>query len=297
MSSYYLVFCYLYNFTKRFTPVMQLILFALSIENHYICHVHHTIMLSKKYIKLIQALKMNKFRKQKQLFIAEGPKVVGELLNSPYHLHLLIATDEFVPAPNNQHFEDKTLRISSKELDRISLLKTPNQVLAVFEMVSNPDPVPVISDNLTLILDSIADPGNLGTIIRTADWFGIPQIICSENCVDLYNPKVVQSTMGSLARVNIYYTPIVDYINRLPAHIPTYGAVMDGTPVYNLQLPRSAALVIGNESHGISEEVLTQINHRISIPISASSTGQHAESLNASIAAAILCSEFRRQNK
>jgi TrmH family RNA methyltransferase len=251
-------------------------------------------MLSKSHIKLVQALKLNKYRKQTGLFIAEGPKVVNELIQSRFKVHAVFTTPDF----QSPLLDDNLLfHISQKELERMSQLKTPNQVLAIFHTENTENTIVPLPKDLTIILDDIRDPGNMGTIIRTADWYGIQQLVCSENCVDIYNPKVVQATMGSLSRVNVYYTNLDNYLAELPQSIPTYGAVMGSTSVYTLKLPVVAALIIGNESHGISQHLLAQIKHKVSIPSFKKSSQPGAESLNASVATAILCSEFRRQNK
>ncbi|MCB2222314.1 MAG: RNA methyltransferase [Bacteroidetes bacterium] len=251
-------------------------------------------MISKSHLKLVQALKLNKYRKQMGLFIAEGPKIVNEFIHSRFRLHSIFATHEFQTTLKDNH---KIFTISQKELERISLLKTPNQVVAIFHIDDGLDSRPPVPHDLTLVLDDIRDPGNMGTIIRTADWYGIQQLVCSDKCVDIYNPKVVQATMGSLARVNVHYTNLENYLSELPQSIPTYGAIMGSSSLYELKLPPVAVLVIGNESHGISPPLLSQIKHQISIPSFTKSDQPGPESLNASVATAILCSEFRRQNK
>jgi len=253
-------------------------------------------MFYKSHIKLIQSLRQSKFRKQMKLFVAEGPKVVGELLNSHYTLHLLFATSEYLADLKKQISSEKLIMVKAPELDRISQLKTPNQVVGVFEIPVEPQIPKIEIEDLTLVLEDIGDPGNMGTIIRTADWFGIKEIICSENCVDIYNPKVVQSTMGSLARVKITYLDILTFFEQNISGTMSFAAVMNETSVYTLSLPKKAVLVIGSESHGISPEVLQKVDKKISIPAIEKPHGSKAESLNASVAAAILCSEFRRQN-
>lgn len=254
-------------------------------------------MLYKSHIKLVQSLRHNKFRKQLNLFIAEGPKVVDELLNSQFNLHLLFATRDFFNSGKKQVPPEKCIEVTSKELERLSLLKTANEVLGIFEMVEHSKIAPTEIRDLTLVLDEIHDPGNMGTIIRTADWFGIDQIICSEQCVDVFNPKVVQSTMGSLGRVHVLYLNLFEFLSKVPNTIPVYGADMNGTPVFEIDLKQQAILVIGSESHGISDEINNLINHKISIPTFKSKRVQQPESLNASVATAILCTEFRRKYK
>jgi len=255
-------------------------------------------MLSKVRISEIQSLKLRKFRKKQKLFIAEGPKLVGELLNSKFILHSLYFVDRRkVNIPFEKCLDDQLFSITEKELSRISLLKTPNQVLALFHMDQTPNLTPQNISDLVIILDEIKDPGNLGTIVRTADWFGIKNIVCSENCVDIYNPKVVQATMGSIARVNVSYADLKCFISDIPPEIDVFGAMADGKNMYDMELPSKVVLIIGSESHGISEELIPFLTERISIPPFASDFVLHAESLNASIATAIICSEFRRQIK
>ncbi len=249
-------------------------------------------MLSKSHIKLIQSLKLNKFRKQHRLFIAEGPKIVGELLNSNFRIREVYATEEFI---HKQKSSDGFNLVTQKELERISLLKSPNQVLALVEIPE--EKVPQLHpEELVLVLDGINDPGNMGTILRTADWFGIQKVICSENCAELYNPKVIQATMGSFARISVVYLNLAEFLKRVPSSIAVYGAVLNGSNIYQTQLKSKGLLIIGSESHGISDDVLAFVTNKISIPEFSSSTDK-AESLNASVATAILCSEFRRQSK
>jgi TrmH family RNA methyltransferase len=190
----------------------------------------------------------------------------------------------------------EVFEISNKELDRISMLKTPNQVLALVSIPGQTMLKPSAPDDLTLVLDEIKDPGNLGTIIRTADWFGIKKIICSENCVEIYNPKVIQATMGSIARVEVIYANLVSIFSELPKGVKIYGTVLDGKNIYKTELRQNSYLVIGSESHGISKEIMKYITDFITIPTYAASSAQ-AESLNASIATAISFAEFRRQSK
>ena len=254
-------------------------------------------MLSRNQIREIQSLKNAKFRKQFRLFIAEGPRLVFDLLNSRFKVHSIYTTMDGKGLFDNvgSHIPTPAV-ITQKELERISLLKTPNKVLALFRMEDMNRQPPYDPDDLILILDGISDPGNMGTIVRTADWFGVKHIVCSENCVEMYNPKVVQATMGSLARVQVYYTNIENYVCKLSGKIDVFGAVMDGKDLYSLDLPQQAAVIIGNESHGISQSLQKNLNHSISIPSFSEGAGGQAESLNASIAAAIICSEFRRKS-
>jgi len=240
-------------------------------------------MLSKNQIKTLTGLQQKKYRKQHKLFFAEGIKVVQELLNSNFELHQLFTTqDIFTGIPY-----DKVTIVTADELKKISALTTPQACLALFTM---PDEKPVANEGLIVALDDVRDPGNLGTIIRLCDWFGIKHLICSAECVDVYNPKVVQATMGSLARVNIVYTNLHDYISNSP--LPAFGTFMDGRNIYSEALPQSGIIIMGNEANGISEEIETLVKHRIAIPRFGDL--QQTESLNVATAAAIILSEFRR---
>lgn len=256
-------------------------------------------MLSNKQAKLILSLKLKKNRDMHNLFIAEGTKIVPEILDSEIKVKFLFATKEWLALneeniPNRYQLE--IIDVSEKELNKISALSTPNEVLAVAEIPQYTIDASVFSNQLTLVLDEIKDPGNMGTIIRIADWFGINEIICSNNSVDTFNPKVVQATMGSIARIKIHYTDLPVFFNSLK-DIPVYGAILHGKNVYKERLADKGIILIGNESKGISENLLPFISTKISIPSFSASNSegkQGAESLNAAIATAILCSEFRR---
>lgn len=237
--------------------------------------------LSNKYHKLITSLSQKKYRQKHQLFVVEGVKVVREFLKSSYELEILFSTD------NDFSFLDCFIEVSPQELKKISSLKTPNKVLALFKI---PRETKVDSSGLILALDTINDPGNLGTIIRLCDWFGVKQLICSRETVDCYNSKVVQASMGSLTRVSISYLNLAAYLERLS--LPIFVADMDGVSVYKSQLPSSAILVMGNEANGISEPIKQLISTKLSIPRYGNS--QQAESLNVASATAILLNEFRR---
>ncbi len=237
--------------------------------------------LSKNHLKLITSLSQKKYRQKHNLFVAEGMKVVDEFLQSSFQLEILFATE------GSFSYLDSFIEVSEQELKKISALKTPNKVLAVFKI---PDKETVIPSGLTLALDSINDPGNLGTIIRLCDWFGIEQLICSKDTVDCYNAKVVQSSMGSLTRMNIIYTDLLDYFKD--SSLPIFIADMDGKNVYNSKLPSEAILIMGNEANGVSDKIRAVITDKISIPRFGNS--QETESLNVATATAILLSEFRR---
>ena len=236
-------------------------------------------MISKNQIKNITRLKQKKYRQQEGLFIAEGRKVIEEFLNSTFKLVDLFTTETFDV--------DQEVIISENELKKISCLTTPNKALAVFKI---PEDLNLQSDGLILALDSVRDPGNLGTIIRLCDWFGVNQLVCSQETVDCYNPKVVQATMGSLTRVAIHYVDLEDYLQK--ADLPVFGAFMEGKDVYKSKMPKAGVLVLGNEANGISKAIEACVTDKISIPRFGAL--QATESLNVATAGAILLSEFRR---
>lgn len=258
-------------------------------------------MVTKNQIKLINSLNRKKSREEHGLFVAEGPKVIFEFLNAGYSVEYLFCTQENI-FPKNQH----PILISESELNKISFLTTPNICLAVFKIVnssrltvhsSNPNPnthnlTPKTQNPIIVALDQINDPGNLGTIIRLCDWFGITKIICSENTVDAYNPKVVQSTMGSLARIDIEYTDLELYLKN--TNYPILGTFMEGENIYTATLPSKAILVMGNEANGISKSIEDLVTQKISIPRFGSL--QQTESLNVATATAICLSEIQRRN-
>lgn len=239
--------------------------------------------LSKGKIKLIASLDKKKYRKQHGLFIAEGVKVVNELLKSDLKISSMFCTTDFEHSVADNCVEE----ISEKELKKISTLKSPNKVLAIFEI---PKAVLLAENGIILALDSINDPGNLGTIIRLCDWFGIRQIMCSMDTVDCFNQKVIQATMGSITRVSLNYVDLVSYLSDVT--IPVFAADMHGDNVYNSKLPSAAVLVMGNEANGISSQVAGAISNFLTIPRFGES--QQTESLNVATATAILLSEFKR---
>ena len=250
-----------------------------------------TEMISKNQIKYIRQLELKKFRKREKCFVAEGPKVVGDLMKQ-YRPKAVYATDEW---KSEQAFDSSVLtRITDEELRRISFLQTPQQVLALFPIPEEVKGEGKKSGKLSLALDGVQDPGNLGTIIRIADWFGIDTIYCSEDTADAYNPKVVQATMGSLAHVHIIYTNLLQLFASLPPSYPVYGTLLDGNDIYQQPLSQDGIIVMGNEGNGISEAVRQRVTHRLLIPNF--HQGESAESLNVAIATAITCSEFRRRS-
>ena len=240
-------------------------------------------MLSKNQIKLITSLKHKKYRIELQLFVAEGIKGMNEFLNSNSRLENLFCTEEVYPA--FKKFDPQI--ISETELSKISGLTTPNKVLGLFKI---PEVATIDEEGLILVLDDINDPGNLGTIIRLSDWFGVKQLVCSNNTVDCYNQKVVQATMGSLVRIPITYCDLKEFLKQ--TKLPIYGAVMDGENVYSMDLEQNAILLMGSESHGISEKIRSLLNNKITIPKYSDVVA--TESLNVATATAILLYEFRR---
>ena len=237
--------------------------------------------LSKNHLKLITSLSQKKYRHKYKLFIVEGIKVVQEFLNSSYELEILFSTE------SSFSYLDSFIEVSEQELKKISSLKTPNKVIALFKI---PVEKNSSSSGLIVALDAINDPGNLGTIIRLCDWFGIDQLLCSKETVDCYNTKVVQSSMGSLTRVAISYVDLKEYLTSVS--IPVFIADMDGDNIYEMKPPTSAVLVMGNEANGISNSIKQIVSTKISIPRYGNS--QLTESLNVATATAILLSEFRR---
>lgn len=243
-------------------------------------------MISKNQQKYIRQLEQKKYRKREGCFVAEGTKVVGDLLKRYQPLDLY-ATESW-DAPKGVGY---TL-VSEEELQRVSFQQHPQQVLAIFPIPQPTDPVS-LRGSLTLALDGVQDPGNLGTIIRIADWFGIDTIICSEETADAWNPKVIQATMGSIARVNVIYANLLELLDTLPSDYPVYGTFLDGENIYTQTLSGEGLIIMGNEGNGISDAVKAKVNRRLLIPDF--HQGDTADSLNVAIATAITCSEFRRR--
>ena len=239
--------------------------------------------LSKNQLKLITSLQQKKYRTKHGLFVAEGTKVVSEFLNANFKLNSLFCVDATI-----YNALENVTEISEIELKKISTLKSPNNVLALFEISAE---ATLKNEGFFVALDEVNDPGNLGAIIRLCDWFGVTQLICSKNTVDRYNAKVVMASMGSLTRVSIVYTDLLDYLKQ--SNLPKYAALMDGENVYKSNLPENAILVMGNEANGISEPILEVIDSSISIP--RFGAVQLTESLNVATATGILLSEFKRQ--
>tara|TARA_B100001758_G_scaffold247927_1_gene268635 strand:+ start:12409 stop:13125 length:717 start_codon:yes stop_codon:yes gene_type:complete len=236
-------------------------------------------VLTNKQIKLIKSLSFKKHRIKHQLFVIEGQKMVAELLDSNHEIINLFATRDWI----RENKVDKVIQVTNSELVKISNQKSPNEVLAIVRIKQNQIRY---FDGITLVLDNINDPGNLGTIIRACDWFGVKQIICSTNTVDMYNPKVVQSAMGSILRVNVSYTDLSDYLKNISK--PIYGAYMNGENIEKIQFPNNLCVVMGNESHGISAELSQYIQYKASIR----SVGNYVDSLNVAMATSIFLHEI-----
>ena len=242
-------------------------------------------MVTKNQIKLITSLQKKKQRQIEGLFFAEGVKVIQELLQSNFELEHLFTTQNDFDAID---IRKKTV-ISESNLKKISALATPNSSLAIFRTAK---PKAIKQEGLILVLDDIRDPGNLGTIIRLCDWFGIVEIVCSLSTVDVYNPKVVQATMGSISRVNINYVDLELFLNN--TKLPAFGTFMEGKNIYKEELPLEGLIIMGNEANGISKNIESKINRRLSIPRFGHL--KQTESLNVATATAIVLSEFKRNN-
>ena len=247
-------------------------------------------MISKNQIKLVRSLEQKKYRLREGLFVAEGPKVVGDLLASGFSPRQLFATAEWNGGERSLALPLQD--VSGDELHKLSFLQHPQQVLALFEL-----PAPLASassalasapSSLFLALDGVQDPGNLGTIIRLADWFGINTVFCSEDTADAFSPKVVQATMGSIARVHVTYADLKSFLSK--SGLPVFGTLLDGDNIYQQHLPDRGIIVMGNEGNGISMPIRKLVTHKLLIP----KFREGPESLNVAIATAIVCSEFRR---
>lgn len=247
--------------------------------------------LNKNKIKLINSLSKKKYRNRENLFICEGEKIFETLLSSDFKIKEVFAIKDFVEKNEEIKKLNYTL-VSENELKKISELSTPQSVLALIEIPTKRIEAINFEGELTIVLDKIQDPGNLGTIIRLADWFGIKNIVCSTDTVDVYNPKVVQSTMGSIFSVNIFYTDLKAFFER-HNNSPIYGTFMDGDSIYETKLCQNGFILMGNEANGISNELKGYVNTRLSIPTL--NKTKAAESLNVAIATAIVCSEFLRR--
>lgn len=252
-------------------------------------------MLSKAKIKFIQSLGQKKKRHEERLFVAEGPKVVGDLL--PYFACKFIVAEKAWIATHPEVQAVEIIEATHEDLCKASFLKTPQEVLALFELPTYPTPTDIASRELCLALDDVQDPGNLGTIIRVADWFGIRHIFCSSGTTDAYSPKTVQASMGAVARVKIHYVNLPEYLGEVKQaqpSLPLYGTFLEGANIYKEPLSSHGIIIMGNEGNGISLEIKEIVTHKLFIP-NYPKGSITSESLNVAIATAITCAEFRRR--
>jgi RNA methyltransferase, TrmH family len=247
-------------------------------------------MLSKNRIKFIKSLQIKKFRKEHGQFLVEGAKSVSELLKSDYNIHTIFLTEEYIKCwePLLKQRETEVVVVKQQELESAGTFESNNAAIAIAGIKPGSRPNPE-KQKITLALDDVRDPGNMGTIIRVADWYGIRNIVCSENSVDFYNPKVIGATMGSFTRTNVYYADLNKYLNSFKGKYPVYGAVLGGENLHRLNNLQPGFLVMGNESNGISEEIRNYVTKQIEIPGAGA-----AESLNVAIATAVMLDNFTR---
>jgi TrmH family RNA methyltransferase len=253
-------------------------------------------MIGKSTIKLIKSLAIKKYRIKENLFLVEGDKNILEVLNSEYKTELLFATKTFIAKNKNSCKKAGSItEVELAEIKKASLLQNPQSCLAICKLPEEQNIPKYLTNNLSIYLDDIQDPGNLGTIIRICDWFNIGNLFCSPSTVDFYNPKVIQASMGSFSRVNLFKTNF-DRVEKLAAisEAPIFGAFLEGENIYTTELPQKAILIMGNEGNGIQKELGTKVTTKINIP-EFSNNGKGAESLNVSVATAIICSEFKRR--
>lgn len=254
-------------------------------------------MISKNKIKYLKSLEMKKHRQAESVFVAEGPKIVGDLLNAGFEPTYLAVVECSDFASRLKNFDLNGVQIdfvTADDLRKVSSLEAPQQVLAVlkqpvWQLDSN-----IASKELCLALDEVQNPGNLGTIIRLAAWFGIEHLFCSKGCADVYNSKTVQATMGGLAHVKVHYVDLVEMIGNLPDSTPVYGTFLDGENLYGKQLEQRGLIVMGNEGRGVSKDVENLVTEKLFIP-NYPAERESTESLNVAIATAIVCAEFRRR--
>ena len=251
-------------------------------------------MISKSLLKQIKSLELRKFRKESGLFVAEGGKTVQDLIDIGLDCTAIIATEQWLTT-HSLSTKNAITVVSEEEMKKASFLRTPQGVLALFRQQSHDTDLTAPERELCLALDNIQDPGNMGTIIRIADWFGIRNIYCSNGTVDIYNPKTIQATMGAIGRVKVHYTDLPMLIKSLNNTAHVYGTFLDGENIYSNQLSNNGLIIMGNEGNGISEECGKLIKKRLLIPNYPIGC-KTSESLNVSVATAIICSEFRRRN-
>ena len=251
-------------------------------------------MLSKALQKRISALENKKQRKESGLFVAEGGKTVLDLLSAGLKAERLIATTEWLQEHKLQLGAD-VVEVSNSEMKQISFQQAPQGVLGIFHQPQHKADFSAPQNELCLALDNVQDPGNLGTIVRIADWFGIENIFCSIGTADIYNPKTIQATMGAIARVKVHYVDLPALINSIKEKAPIYGTFLDGEDIYRKELKNYGLIIMGNEGNGIGKECAGQVAERLFIP-NYPAGRETSESLNVSVATAIICSEFRRRN-
>ncbi|WP_285057112.1 TrmH family RNA methyltransferase [Pedobacter ginsengisoli] len=245
-------------------------------------------MLSKSQISFIKSLHQKKYRKENGIFIIEGIKSITEFIHSPYQVHSIYYLPQYQSLLPKLPANIKLFEVNNAELDKISTLQAPQGILALVNTPKNPVlSVSELAGSFSLVLDGVQDPGNLGTIIRTADWFGFGQVICSPSTVEVYNPKTVQATMGSLSRVNVFYENLRTLLSAVK--LPVFGAVLNGNHIYNTDWGKEGLVILGNEGQGISPEIMDLISHPVTIPRIGG-----AESLNVAVSAAILCADISR---
>ena len=243
--------------------------------------------MTKQEIQFVRSLADKRSRDEHRLFIAEGDKLISEIIASGLKIRNIYALEGHLP--NNAE------QVSAKEMERISQLKSAASSLAVIEQPRHKTPATAPDNKLSIALDGVQNPGNLGTIIRLADWFGVEDIFCSEDCADCFNPKVVQATMGAILRVKVHYLPLADFLARTAsAGTPIYGTMLDGDNIYDAELQRNGVIVMGNEGKGVSDECAKHFSHKLLIP-SFPPERQGSESLNVAMATGIVCAEFRRR--
>lgn len=250
-------------------------------------------MLTRSEIQLLRGLRDRKARQEQKRFMAEGEKIVNDLLASGMQVQRILFTDDY-QGRLRQH--PAAVAVKGADMERITAFKTPSPVAAVFSLPETKLPANLIPENeWILALDGISDPGNLGTLLRTAEWFGIRWVICSEDTVDAFNPKSIQASMGSVGRINIAYTDLPAFLEKMPAHISIVGADMEGKDIYETSMSAGGILVLGSEAHGLRPKVRTQIRQKVHIP--RGHKGSFPESLNVAIAGSILISELCRKQK
>ena len=243
--------------------------------------------MTKAEIQFVRSLSDKRVRDAERLFIAEGDKLIGEILQSGWRVRNLYALEG--------HFDGRAERVSEKEMERISQLKSASTSLAVVEQPCHKTAKSAPATALSLALDGVQNPGNLGTIIRLADWFGVEDIFCSEDTADCFNPKVVQATMGAILRVRVHYLPLAEFLRRTAAsEVAVYGTMLDGDNIYDAELKQGGVVVMGNEGKGVSAACADSFTHKLLIPAYPPER-QGSESLNVAMATGIICAEFRRR--